>query len=106
MKLAELNAYFVDAGGEGVFSADGSPAPKRRGVGVIMNCPCGTHGEDNQLYVPFEAPLDGGPCIERKGWKRTGDTIDTLTLSPSVLRSDPDGCRWHGWIRNGEAISC
>lgn len=104
MKLRDLDARFLDS--YGGTNSEGVVFPHRTGVGVIMNCPCGTHGEDNQLYVPFEAPLDGGPCLERKGWKRTGDTIDTLTLSPSVLRADPDGCGWHGWIRNGEAISC
>jgi hypothetical protein len=63
------------------------------------------------LYVPFANPLDGGECYEQRdgkpwGWARIGDTIDTLTLSPSVQRGEPCPKKWHGWISNGEARSC
>lgn len=40
------------------------------------------------------------------GWQRTGETLDTLTLSPSVQRGEPCPKRWHGYIRNGEAVPC
>jgi hypothetical protein len=33
-------------------------------------------------------------------WGRTGDTFDTLTLSPSVDASAAG--HWHGWVSNGE----
>lgn len=89
--LRDKNACFVDVTINGV---------TRTGVGVQLECPCGC---DNGLWVPFAEPLDGGPPVER-GWSRTGDTIDTLTLSPSVLRVG--GCGWHGWIRDGQAVSC
>jgi hypothetical protein len=48
-------------------------------------------------------PLDGGPAIEpdRPHWQRTGDTFDAMTLTPSIQRLG--GCRWHGYITNGEA---
>jgi hypothetical protein len=50
-------------------------------------------------------------------WLRTGDTFDTLTLSPSIHvlsvsrwdKDNPDDrskwvaeTHWHGWIVNGE----
>lgn len=109
MRLSELNAYFIGAGGEGVYThgpnGEMMPAPERHGVGVIMDCPCGKCppiGEGGGLYVPFANPLDGFGPFDRKGWQRTGDTIETLTLSPSVLRSrDRGGCGWHGFIENG-----
>lgn len=104
--LASLNAKFAGAGGEGITnSLTGEPVPRREGIGVLMDCPCGC---ERKLYVPFKNPLDGGP--ERndnpQGWDRTGDTIETLTLKPSVLRSDPGGCKWHGFITNGNAETC
>lgn len=101
--LSALGAQFLDAGGGGIIRADGTPAPERHGVGVLMECPCGSCGR--LLAVDFKVAVDGMPWREgRGGWERTGDTIDTLTLSPSVQRMDD--CRWHGWIRDGFAVEC
>lgn len=102
MKLVDLNPRFIGSGGEGVTSADGSPAPERTGVGVILDCPCGC-GHD--LYVPFANPLDGGAALEaRHGWQRTGETFETLTVKPSIHRVG-NSCGWHGWITNGEVTT-
>ena len=49
-----------------------------------------------------EVRADGEPT-----WQRTGDTFETLTLHPSILRSpQKGGCGWHGWVTNGEVRSC
>lgn len=106
MRLTELGPNWVGAGGEGISDKDGNPVPARHGVGVAFDCPCGcgTH-----CYVPFANPLDGGPTLqsERLGWQRTGETFETLTLTPSILRSkEHGGCGWHGFVTNGEVISC
>lgn len=103
MKLTELQPQFLNSGGDGIYLADGSPAPLRTGVGVMFLCPCGNHDENHQLYVPFANPIDGGAPLPGKGWQRTGDTFETLTLTPSVLRIG--GCGWHGFITNGEVIT-
>jgi hypothetical protein len=100
MRLSELNARFIGAGGEGIYQADGSWAPLRYGIGVMLNCPCGC---ESQLFVPFANPLDGGAPLHRVTWKRTGETIETLTLEPSILRRLT--CNWHGFIRNGSIVS-
>jgi hypothetical protein len=108
MKLVDLHPQFLGAGGEGIFNADGTPATPREGVGVIFDCPCGQYKEEWQrCYVPFSNPLDGGPVFdERQGWQRTGETFDTLTLTPSILRNkDRGGCGWHGFITNGDIIT-
>ena len=106
MKLADLHPRFLDAGGEGVSRKNAmgeyEPAPLRTGVGVDFDCPCGCA---SRCYVPFKNPLDGGPLDER-GWDRTGDTFETLTLLPSILRPKPRSCGWHGIITNGEVTSC
>jgi hypothetical protein len=97
MRLVDLDPQFVGGGGEGV-SQDGQPVPRREGVGLAFTCPCGCGSVG---YVGFKNPLDGGPPYDpRPGqqWDRTGDTFETLTLSPSILRHP---CEWHGYIRNG-----
>lgn len=110
MRLTDLNPRWVNAGGEGVFNADGSPAKFRRGVGLMLSCPCRKcDPEYDWVYVGLANPLDGGPCLEpsRPKWTREGEAFETLTLTPSILRlSSSSGCKWHGWIKNGEVISC
>jgi hypothetical protein len=67
----------------------------RKGVGIIVRCPnCGAGGA-----AYFANPLDGGspPPYARVQWQRTGDTLETLSLSPSFLMID----HYHSWIRNG-----
>ncbi len=110
--LSQLDAKFVGSGGEGVYDINGYPVPRRDGIGLIFKCPCGKHDECDRVFVTFANPLDGGPALDRgytadkplPTWQRTGDTIETITLSPSILRTDPDGCQWHGWVRNGNAV--
>lgn len=97
MRLVDLDPMFLDGHSGG-----------RAGVGIEFSCPCGKCGID--CYIPFENPLDGGPPYDKRPnlphWKRTGDTFETLTLSPSILRSvAKGGCGWHGWIRNGEVLT-
>lgn len=100
MKLTDLNPRFVDAGGQGVMNADKTPIPKRHGIGLSFDCPCGC--KETRVYVSFENPIDGGEVYEkdRPTWKRTGDNFDNITLTPSIFRSG--GCRWHGFLTNGE----
>ena len=108
MRLTDLHPQFIGAGGEGIYNADGSPAPERFGIGIMCTCPCGNCDELRDLYVPFTNPLDGGPLVNdgHATWQRTGDTFDTLTLTPSILRSiDKGGCGWHGFITNGEILN-
>lgn len=55
-------------------------------------CPNGRHG----IRVPL------APQVDRHGqsWQHSGE-LPNLTLTPSV----DAGC-WHGFIRNGELVSC
>ena len=105
MRLAELAPTFACHGGDGVSTADGQPIPRTEGVGLVCNCPCGNADEGHRLYVPFANPIGPGPLVEQKGWRRTGETFETLTLTPSILRIDRNGCGWHGFITDGEARS-
>lgn len=110
MKLIDLNPIFASYGGSGVSRADGSPIPETKGVGVIFDCPCGVKDEDHRCFVIFKNPIGPGPGVDgtdwyahSKGWQRTGETFETLTLTPSIQRLEY--CRWHGWITAGETIT-
>jgi hypothetical protein len=93
LKLVDLNPQFLD-------SSDGA-----KGVGVAFDCPCGNHEEDHRCYVPFAVSLDGRRVAQppERGWQRTGETFDSLTLTPSIQRMGD--CRWHGFITNGEVLT-
>lgn len=96
MKLTDLDPMWIDAT---------SAAPNRRGLGVLFQKPPGQPG-DHYIAVLFANPLDGGPpapeCEDypKPRWTRTGDTFETLSISPSIFCSPPTG--WHGWVTNGE----
>lgn len=101
MKLTELEAGFVSTGG---FR-----------TGLHFLCP---RCRRQQLVVPFaNPPSNGAPdaSLNHRGvlWRRTGATLEDITLEPSVdalhVNGGVDGapreeCRWHGWVRNGEVI--
>jgi len=100
MRLTELNPVFLGNGGEGVtYVATGLPVPRREGVALSFDCPCGC-GSHVCLYL--KPPLDGGPPLQEHAWERTGDTFDTITLRPSILHHP---CEWHGYITNGEVTN-
>jgi hypothetical protein len=98
MRLTDLDPCWVGAGGEGISDAQGQPVPERHGVGLGFDCPCGC---GDRSYIYFSNPLDGGPPARSAGpnWERTGDTFETLTVTPSIQRVG--GCNWHGFITNG-----
>lgn len=105
-KLVDLDPRWLSHGGDGVLDKDGNAVPERRGIGVSFECPCGC---DQRCAVLFETALDGQPVPPQYSptrWQRTGDTFETLTLSPSLHRVVGCVTRWHGWIRSGEAITC
>lgn len=102
MRLVDLHPQFLSSGGEGITRSDtGEPIPKTEGVGIMFDCPCGNFEEEHRCYVPFSNPIGPGPGRDEsgRGWQRTGDTFETLTLTPSIYRIN--GCGWHGFITNG-----
>lgn len=106
MRLIDLHPEWVGNGGRGVTDKDGNPVPRRDGVGIRFDCPCGRcDPERNGVFVHVDPPLDGKPFDTRgiPQWKRTGDDFATMTLEPSILRVG--GCGWHGFVRNGEVTN-
>lgn len=102
MKLVDLNPSFVGTGGEGITDANGDPVPRREGIGLSLDCPCGDKACP-KFFVAFENPLGGSKPTGKPWWKRNGNTFDTLTLRPSILRKSH--CGWHGYITAGEVKS-
>lgn len=89
-------------------------------VGVSFDCPhcmpqtcptCGHCPEVKRLAVSFWPPIDPQnvaqtfsiPLPHNGGHSRTGDTFDTLTLSPSIGFESIG--HWHGHITSGEATT-
>jgi hypothetical protein len=105
VKLTELNPKFLPS--------HGPNGERTEGMGVYLDCPCGKGGPHHRLFVSFSNPIGPGPSAAHVipgGWQRTGDTFETLTLTPSIERLDSReedgiGCRWHGFITNGEVIT-
>lgn len=92
MKLVDLNPHWAVVEGAR--------------VGVTFDCPgrcCASATFRERIYVPFRNPIGGGDSIPGDPrWNRTGDTFETLTLTPSVDASNRG--HWHGFVTAGGAI--
>jgi hypothetical protein len=95
----------VSSGGTGI-TRNGVAVPERQKVGVSFDCPCGKCGI--RCYIPFTNPADGLPPEPQKNdtWERRGETFEALDLKPSIMRTPPYGCGWHGYVNNGEVVAC
>ena len=122
MRLRDLDAEFV-----GQYTV-GPPITYRRqgdtiagAQGVLFQCPkCATGLETGEeegrgfvrgahyIMVWFSNPQNAPPvppdAIPTPArWSMAGDTLDTLTLSPSILLPG-EGCQWHGYVQNGGLV--
>jgi len=106
----------------------GQPAGDDVPRGVHFDCPEGHEGCSH--VIPFSPAFDGSPTPgwQQNGavWQRTGDTFETLTLSPSIRRiptyasreaalaagalpeylNESHFCAFHGFIQNGQIVFC
>lgn len=98
MRLTELDPQWINHG-------------DRKGVGVRFWNPLRTRPDGSSrgmVRVLFANPIDGGPPLPNDDsiasnndgcrWQRSGDTFETLTLSPSI---DEGEGGWHGFVTNG-----
>lgn len=117
MKLTELDPHWVlisrwdePSGLQHYTNGDSS---QRHGGGISFECPvhtkyCETCGHElngsHRLMIWFENPVDGLPpeATAKHRWLRTGETFETLSVSPSVNAQVDDPSCWHGFITDGE----
>lgn len=110
MKLTELEARFLIQTADGKHLHEVDSIEKAKGVMFLCPAcwqrnegPVGTHS----VLIWFAGrgvPDSATPGPGR--WQVSGTCLDDLTLSPSVnldCGPEPRGCRWHGWVQNGEA---
>lgn len=109
--LRELHARFISRYDptQGSFHEQGE---LRAGAqGLLFECPLPTC--DHSIIVWFRdsnVPPEASP---KPRWVAQGDSIDNLTLSPSINLdvpyvddkgvSHPSSCKWHGFITSGQA---
>ena len=109
MRLADLDAGFVGP------YADAAGAASGTATGLQFRCPkC----RETRIVVPIDPPIGPGPVdpsLNARGilWRRTGDTVENITLTPSIDSKDVNGgydglprveCHWHGFVQNGHTV--
>lgn len=102
VRLVDANPSWVGVYPDGDLDAE----PTRRGVMLAFDCPM--HGDGCRIAVRVRNPIDGGPPVQGEPlWDRSGESFESLTLSPSirVLRGT-DGCQWHGHVSGGALLTC
>ena len=107
MRLADLDAKFIDFNDDGTRSDPMHAQLGRRGVGVEFLCPkcfpARSLQHEHRFTIWFTNPIDGGKAVNGVAWDRYGSTLETLSLTPSIR--DVGGCKWHGYVTNGETRS-
>lgn len=116
-KLVDCNPSFrAWSGRDGVDATDA----------IAFDCPEGHEG--CRYIIPFTPPLrwPSDPEVTGQRWQRAGDTLETLTLTPSIKgiakyesrdAAIADGikpehvhprmhCHFHGFVTNGEITFC
>lgn len=118
MKLTKENATFV-----GSYTEEGEEKTVSfreqvlvaEAQGILFECPkcAGSHQVLCWFSNPRNAPVVPATAFPRPGrWTFSGDTVETLTLTPSVDLSLVDAdhpasdqrCYGHGFVTNGEAV--
>lgn len=120
MRLEQLDARFVRANDRAGSISQNVPFDLAQGI--LFLCPkCftenlakygdGAHGTHSVLvwFAGRGTPADRKPSPR---WGVSGNDIQNLTLDPSIwinrdappdAPGDPPVCRWHGWVKNGDA---
>lgn len=91
--------------------------------GVLFQCPLCSTGKPpgegggfagaHYVLICFANPRNAEPAPaefdDNPRWTMEGTSLDDITLSPSVNlnvpneKGEPPMCRWHGWVKNGDA---
>jgi len=96
MRLTDLGAKFVQWTPTGYTELDSSA---RGANGIFFLCPTPGHAHGILLWFnnPLDCPLAPPEAPPRSRWPRMGETLDTLSLAPSINVSHD----WHGYVIDG-----
>lgn len=95
--VADTDCADAAPGDAMVLTSQGSDEP----CGYAFRCPgCGC---ESHLPLPLAGPRPRHAWTVTAGDPRTGVGI---TLSPSIHHAAPQGCGWHGWLRDGVLVPC
>jgi hypothetical protein len=102
VKLTDLDPFFLRFN----IDAQGNESHQRFSAltvaqGVMFYCPkCYDKPNEHRLIVWFNH-RDVSPFAQPANrWEFSGNDFSDLTLSPSV--DVTEGCRWHGFVINGQ----
>lgn len=101
MRLADLDARFVVATDTGWRDVDAFADAQ----GVLFDCPKCLGHKIMAWWPNAPSQLAGDPSGGKR-WNASGTSLDDLTLSPSILLTSPEGCGWHGFVRDGKILDC
>lgn len=105
MKLSDLEGRLWREVKPGVHAWEEDSAPPvgifgrvENADGVMFLCPCGDGHSVSVCFAGRRADGAQRPKDDNgRAWKAVGDTLETLTLTPSIALP----C-WHGFVQNGQ----
>ena len=76
-------------------------------VSIMFECPFHSdcNGDGGPRWIGADFANSIGDATSRRGWSRTGETFETLSLSPSIRVMNPGVCEWHGYVTDGRVIT-
>lgn len=112
MKLVDLDAQFLKYAPDGDHVYLRNVQSLREADGVIFLCPLCFQANNGRVgthsvicWFTGKVPDDVGPKPGR--WNPQGDGLHDLTFIPPGAVSVQllgEGCQWHGFVANGEAV--
>ena len=104
MRLVDLHAKFTQIIplGNGIYTGVTFVCPadpdRKRGHGVVFKEPINPYGTKYDALITKALNANDGWVAQPK-WGRTGETIDTLTLSPSIAYPCCHLVIENGWVK-------
>lgn len=96
-KIGEYTIEYIDEYPTPFYSPTGNRLIVKRDNGIpketFFRCPCGC---GRMLGTHFEAA----------SWKFIDEPDGTITIEPSILHANEDGCKSHFYIRHNKVVWC
>jgi hypothetical protein len=60
--------------------------------------------DGHSILVPIHKSGIRKDLKTKSVWKKSGNSIDNITLHPSIDCTGSNTCNFHGWIKNGMVV--